>query len=340
MYLSHNIVNQLIRIESFLQKIELTKEEEALTAINTEKFDKTLFYIINGLGINISLKDAAKLGLDKKVQTQDFRGDLVDNFRSAWKLGMSVAESDTIGITPNLLLQLNQTLARGSVEDWKLKYREAGEQFSLVYDDLLDIVPAENKGINTEEIVESIVNDFNAANNHNRLYKISLIAYHLLRLQPFMVFNKFSILLAIETLLERKLGSNYNTPIVAEFFTQQRPQIIRTFEITDLPAQEVSWHELFLNFLSEAFEYTTKNLNKKSQAKPANINKPFLDLNRRQLKVLKYLQTIPTVKREDYVQMMEVSAMTAYRDLQVLLNHKLIKAMGTGRGTKYMLYSR
>jgi len=38
--------------------------------------------------------------------------------------------------------------------------------------------------------------------------------------------------------------------------------------------------------------------------------------------------------------MMDVSTMTAYRDLTELMEKKLVKLEGQGRGTKYMLSNR
>ena len=64
---------------------------------------------------------------------------------------------------------------------------------------------------------------------------------------------------------------------------------------------------------------------------------PFLDLNPRQLKVLRYLQNVPYIKREDYCHMMDVSTMTAFRDVNDLVRKKLLKVEGQGRGTKYRL---
>ncbi|MCA9382649.1 DeoR family transcriptional regulator, partial [Candidatus Dojkabacteria bacterium] len=66
----------------------------------------------------------------------------------------------------------------------------------------------------------------------------------------------------------------------------------------------------------------------------------LLDLNKRQLKILRYLQNVPQVKREDYVHMMNVSTMTAYRDLQGLVDKDLLKVYGKGRGTKYSLVNK
>ena len=89
--------------------------------------------------------------------------------------------------------------------------------------------------------------------------------------------------------------------------------------------------------LQESFDNVTGLLGEEEKR---NTSQPFLDLNKRQLKILRYLQNIPTVQRDDYCQMMDVSTMTAYRDLNDLVSKKLIKVEGQGRGTKYKLASR
>jgi predicted HTH transcriptional regulator len=101
------------------------------------------------------------------------------------------------------------------------------------------------------------------------------------------------------------------------------------------------WIERFVKSMARDVEEQKNEIDKQmAEEQEKNAKQPFLDLNKRQLKILKYLQTIPTVKREDYCAMMDVSTMTAYRDLDDLVNKKLIKVEGRGRGTKYMLVSR
>ncbi len=340
MYLSHNIVNFIVNSEVACEKIKIANDEEKLKKLNLEKEANILFYFSNDVGISITLKEAEKLIDGKKLDTKDFRGELISNIKKTMSLVNSISETEKIRIDSKIMLQINQSLAQNTIEDWKIKYREENDTFTLIFDDLLDLVPQENKNINAVKELDEILSKYNIQSPANFLYRTSMFLYELLQLQPFIAYNKFTICLMGEMLLSRYLGIKYNIINLSEFFSQQRADILKAFSIEEEAQKEVAWHEMFLKFISDKFLLKSKKFSLELNSAVEKIKKPFLDLNKRQLKILKYLQTIPTVKREDYVEMMDVSSMTAYRDLQGLLKNKLIKTYGKGRGTKYMLASR
>jgi Fic family protein len=184
----------------------------------------------------------------------------------------------------------------------------------------------------------------------NPLIRIAVVIYRLVRIYPFIALNKIS-LIALTDYLLYKNGYLTNTFIPTT-------RIFDTFEDEFLDAWNTSiqsgssqgdintgeditiWIERFIRNIGGDIQEAKEAVQKKTQEEDRGVKQPFLDLNKRQLKILKYLQTIPTVKREDYVQMMAVSTMTAYRDINELVDKKLLKTAGRGRGTKYMLRSR
>ena len=91
-----------------------------------------------------------------------------------------------------------------------------------------------------------------------------------------------------------------------------------------------------INTLKDLCAENLKDTIKEGESK----KQPFLNLNKRQLKILKYLQKISQIKREEYVEIMEVSTMTAYRDLDELVKKGLLKVSGQGRSTRYILASK
>lgn len=100
------------------------------------------------------------------------------------------------------------------------------------------------------------------------------------------------------------------------------------------------WIEMFAQIIATEIKGVREKATRYSTDENKPTAQPFLNLNKRQLKILKYLQTIPTVKREDYVQMFDISTMTAFRDLNELLEKKLLRVDGQGRATKYLLGNR
>jgi Fic family protein len=173
-----------------------------------------------------------------------------------------------------------------------------------------------------------------------------------LRISPLMVLNKITIIALTDYLLYKNnyLQSTF-IPISRNFDIYEdeyieawnssiqgklNPETGEVHELEDLTL----WLERFTRNLSHDILEVREIFNRKIGDDQKSIKQPFLDLNKRQLKILRYLQTIPTVKREDYIQMMDVSTMTAFRDLNQLVKKKLLKIEGKGRGTKYMLSSR
>jgi hypothetical protein len=339
MYLSHNIVNKIVDLEIALNQLNDKFDNEKIAEELEKKQIETLFYFANSMGVAISLKDAKKLLVGKRVEVEDFRGQLLENVFTAFQLILTIADNENIDISTEILHQINVTIARGTVEDWQLKYREEGDTFSNLYDDLTPLVTKENRSTHAQEKTEQILVEFKNHNQANSYYRVSMLMYELLKLQPFISYNKITLALLAEMLLLKFSKKKYVPGTQAEFFTQFKGGITNVYSHQQEANREVAFHELFLGYLADkALTLADKH---KSDAKFVQAtDKPFLDLNKRQLKILKYLQTIPTVKREDYVQMMEVSTMTAYRDLNELVDNKLIKIKGHGRGTKYMLSSR
>lgn len=344
MYLSHNIVTALIKAEKNALTIKLRlKPEDLPDGISLVRDSKTLFFLINNLGLKITLKDAQAIVKGDAFDSQDLRTKVVENSRAAMSFVRTQWQNGKIQFNDSLLLRINMILGLGVGEDWQLKYREAGERFAIIYDDLADLAGGDAKELNAASRTQIIIDEFTQA-EQPELYRISMLLFNLLKLHPFMILNKYSICLIGELLLGRYLRGQEEFFNLMEFFTQKTETIKRAFSLSDMPAQEVAWHELFISSLAEQLLESGQKLlinsNSASDRPAKQGSKPFLDLNKRQLKILKYLQSIPTVKREDYVEMMSISAMTAYRDLQELVDNKILKIKGVGRGTKYMLYSR
>lgn len=346
MYLSHNIVKNLVQIESTLAKCGLQEiEVKVKEQIAKDQDVALLFFLMNEIGINISAKDTYKVFGDRQIVTKDFRGQLVENLKKILELSHQLANNSDFTLNATTLIELNQALGQKTTEEWQLNYRAAGEPFSVVYDDLTDLIDPQKQfpeGVNESysTIVTKLLENYNQAHIENRFYKISQLVYELTSIHPLIAYNKFTIICFAYLLLCREQLPQPNFINPAEFFIHYRSDVRKVLEITESEARELAWHEKFLGFCLQQLSEKSQQLPSVKESKPSKPNKPFLDLNRRQLKILKYLQTIPTLKREDYVQMTGVSAMTAFRDLQALVKYKLIKPIGTGRGTKYTLYSR
>ncbi len=300
-----------------------------------------LFHLAHILGLTITIRDAEKLAEGRKLEIEDSRTRILTNFRNVLEFNRSGAADNYLNLDSTLLLHLNKIVLTDWRESWDVKFRVGGEIIDPNLDSWLELrdvnIPA--------EIVDEMIAEITLWYKQNMvvthpLILTAIIAHRLIQVMPFTAGNKLTIVAIVDFLLERyAFGTKIYLPVVRNFDLHEE-DYQQAVAIANRGQELTAWLEKFLKSLASDALDTKQELDKIMQEEEKSAQQPFLDLNKRQLKVLRYLQTIPTVKREDYCQMMEVSTMTAFRDLNDLVRKKLIKIDGQGRGTKYMLVSR
>lgn len=341
MYLSHNITNLLVEIALAKQKLEIfysqNKDKISQQIYNNDAHSLSL--IANEIGLEINVNDAAKLLKGESLESDDVRAQLVTNIIRTHNLSVGLSENDSITIDRNAMLNINKSIAHNTIEEWKIKFRSQNESSSLLFDDLRTVIKPEFRKVDANTEINNIIQEYKDNTSSPRFYKIAVYIYRLLELHPFASYNKYTILFIGQLMLNKYLTPDRRLVNLTTLFVEKDVEIVKSFRLTAEDKRQVAWIELFLNIILENLQEACKDLKTTTKNKQKATDQPFLDLNKRQLKILNYLQNIPTVKREDYVEMMRVSAMTAYRDLNDLLEKNLLKTIGQGRGTKYMLSS-
>lgn len=300
-----------------------------------------LFHLAHMIGVDLTIKDAEKAIEGKKVTTNDARGIVLNNFRSVMEFVRSDVTETQMEIDMNLLLHLNKIMLTEWKEIWEAKLRTDTNEVDTVMDGWIHL---RNKDITMFEIEGLTGELLNWARSNQEkvhpLIRVGVLIYELIRLSPFSHLNQVTVI-ALTDLLLYKNGYLSQTflPVTREFDIHNQENLTlweKASEANDM----TEWLERFILNMNLAIKEDREKILGLISSSKGNNKQPFLDLNRRQLKILRYLQTIPTVKREDYVQMMDVSTMTAFRDLTDLVEKKLITIDGKGRGTKYHLANR
>lgn len=352
--ISHNLLNTLVKFEtdkSFLSTKELS-EQNKNELLKREK-SLNLLHIGHLIGINLTVKDAEKIADGKRIETEDARGIILNNYRNLLEFNRSAISDSYVDIDLNILVHLNKILLTDWKQIWEAKFRTGGEIIENIYDNWMDYRERSIEASLIQDRLLEIVTWYkNNSSKINPIIRIAVLVYNLIRIYPFTVLNKLTII-GITDYLLYKNGYIQSTFIpIARVFDLNEDEFINVWgqassgmfnNITTESQIETDitvWIEKFAKSLAVDINDAKESLNKLTIEDEKNVKQPFLDINKRQLKILKYLQTIPTVKREDYIQMMDVSTMTAYRDLNELVDKKLLKLTGRGRGTKYMLRSR
>lgn len=161
----------------------------------------------------------------------------------------------------------------------------------------------------------------------NRILRTLVVLFHLIKSFPFSERNLETIIIVYSFILrENKLDIFYT---------------IDLYEKINKIDKEIELNE-FLNLILEQV-MSEKNklffkLEKQSLEKSAP--KKILNLNKRQIELLKVMQARDKITRRETADLFEVSFMTAYRDIKGLLKKKLLVERGVGRGTYYVLASK
>lgn len=352
--LSHSLVNNLIKFEVDRHLFE-DKEmrDNSKDVLNARTKALNLLHLGHIIGVNLTLKDAEKLAEGKRIETEDLRGIILNNYRNVIEFIRSSATDTYVEIDLNVLVHLNRLLVMDWKQSWEAKFRIGGESIDVAFDNWVDYHDRTIQPVNIQEELNELIDWYKSKiSKINPLIRIGIFIYRLVRIYPFIALNKLTIMAITDYLLHKNgyLNSTFiPTARVFDTFDEEfidswnnaiqgslNPETNQVEKVDDMTL----WIERFVRNLAGDMQDTKDLMQRQVIEEERSVKQPFLDLNKRQLKILKYLQTIPTVKREDYVQMMNVSTMTAYRDINELVDKKLLKTNGRGRGTKYMLKSR
>ncbi|MBN1916153.1 Fic family protein [Candidatus Dojkabacteria bacterium] len=341
--LTHSIVNSLVKLEReriIIQKSGFTPR--AVTRVKNDSKSVNLFHLAHIIGANITLKDAERLAEGKNLDVQDAKLIILNNFRNTLEFTRSSTANTYIDVDLNILLHLNKIMVTTWKESWEAKFRTSGEEIDVNLDNWVDLRDKNIEAIRIQETLLSLIEWYKTQQGKiDPVIRIAIFIYRLMRISPFVAANKLT-LIAIADLLLYKNGYIEETFLpITRNFDIYGDEYIESWTSALAGNEDLTlWVERFVRNLSNDMLDVKEKLQKLSTDEEKTTRRPFLDLNKRQLKILRYLQNIPAVKREDYVHMMDVSTMTAFRDLDDLVKKKLLKIDGKGRGTKYMLKNR
>lgn len=339
--ITHKVLNSIVRVETG----KLMQEQQPNYAVRNKLGHKvkslSIFHLGHMFGLQLTLKDAEKIVDGKRLEAQDPKLNLLYNFRNVLEYNRSSVGDENYAIDSNLLMHLNKIVLTDWRETWDVRWRSDEDQPDEKTENWFDL---HNEEITAEQVEANVYElcDWYSSNltRLNPLVLIAVFVFRLIEIAPFAVGNKLTTLAVIDYLLYRfgYTEKTFLAPVRTVDTYEQ--EFYEAWQIGVKTGDITIWVERFVAAVAKDIQDTKAEVDQFLAEEEKSTNKPFLDLNRRQLKILRYLQTIPTVKREDYCQMMDVSTMTAFRDLNDLVSKKLIKIEGRGRGTKYILATR
>jgi Fic family protein len=342
--LNDRILNAIVAIEVTAARAEKLDFPYALRSkLQQQAKSRNLFHICHLLSLPVTLRDAEKLAEGRKIEeVEDTRWTLVHNFRNLLDVNRAGATEALGNVDRATLLHINKLIISQWQQPTDVRFRTANDGFDgtmegwLNYRDV-DVTPQE-----METQLRWALDWFQTEQSRiNPIIRAAVLLFRLVQLEPLFAGNQYT-LLGMMDLIFYQWGYTKNMffPLLQLFDLQQK-EFWHAWDLSLRTQSLTPWIETFTEaFASGMKEHLHEIGQVAEQQEEKNTSQPFLDLNKRQLKILRYLQNIPTVQRDDYCEMMEVSTMTAYRDLNDLVVKRLLKVDGQGRGTRYKLATR
>lgn len=337
-----NLVASLIKLENnkaTLSTLDLTYNVKHKLATNAKSMD--LFQMANMLGYNITIKEGEKLSNGVKIDGIDegsFK--FMQSFRNVLEFNRSTMVDSYSEVDYSVLHHLNRLLIGGWKESWEAKFRTGGDILDVKWDDFANLRDETIDNSKVEKEMFELMDWYKSAiPTLAPVVRLGILIYRLIEIYPFIAANKITIVSLADYVLLRHGLSSRSYMSVMKTFVQNSERLRESILISRKNFDLCYWLEVLVECLTRDISDVRESINDFIITEEKSKNQPFLDLNKRQLKVLRYLQSVPMVKREDYCHMMEVSTMTAFRDLNDLVRKKLLKVEGQGRGTKYRLSS-
>ncbi|MEI6462427.1 MAG: DeoR family transcriptional regulator [bacterium] len=341
--ITNKILNNILRFEKAKFQIEQSlSDDKLLHEVENEKKLSNLFHVAHLLGINSSYREIESIVKSKKPFLNDPNAKLVINFFAATEFIKTTIKSNYAFLDINFITQLNRLLLNNFKSIQESKLRDSGEAVDKSLDDWSELRDLSVTSAYVRPRLAQVIDTYKQG--ESRVYPIlnlGVFLYQMIRICPFVSGNKISILAACEYIyILSKVTNEDFLSIIKVIDTNEQEFVECWFKASTNKDTLTDWLELFTEKLAIEIETVNEGLDKKKKILSKSKDQPFLRLNERQLKILRYLQNIPSLKRDEYCEMMGISTMTAYRDLEDLVSKKLLKSEGKSRGTRYLLYTR
>lgn len=239
-------------------------------------------------------------------------------------------------ITKNTILSVHKDLSKDLLRDSKYegKFRD-----SLVYignpftKEVNHVPPAAYKVPN---LVDELVDWLN--NSTGEMYPViiaGIFHYELVRIHPFIDGNgRTSRLMATLILSIHKFNiNNYFT--LDEYYNQDRQAYVDALNSADKNHDLTNWLEYFCKgVLYSIDKVKSEILNLAQITSKYDIT---IELTQNEIAVLNLLEEKKHIKNKDIQEMLDISPQASYKIIRKLKDKELIKSVGKGRNTEYIL---
>lgn len=333
-------VQMLIKLENLrtsIENVDVSYNTKQKLQIRSKNLD--IFHFGHLLKLDITLKDAEKINNGGRVEYIDeTRSTIIKNFKNVLEFNRSSVADTYAEMDKSIIIHINKIMLSQWKETWEANLRSFNDKIDDRWDNLVELRDEEIPIAEIENELNDLVEWYKySIPTTPAMVRICIFFHRLIQIAPFNGANKFVAIALLDYLLvKNNFGSKVYTSLV-RIFQANDEKVFKSLEIINKAYDIGYWIETFTQLMLLEITQAKEEIGEFVSQEEKSKQQPFLNLNKRQLKVLKYLQSVPEIRREDYCHMMDVSTMTAFRDLNDLVRKKLLKVEGQGRGTKYRL---
>lgn len=314
--ISDKQIYDIIEVEKSLIKINSsdlsskTKIELKQTAIVDE-----LFYLAKKSGIKLTFGEAKQISVGKQLDTQDNPGlKLIYNYRSLMDFMKQNQQETSI----NMLIHMNKLLGNGILDLWECgMLRNSAAQPKTEFD------------FYNGNLFHNELNGFLPEKSSRTVTATKVLRFVVLS-KPFIGLNDVTGLAAFSMEIMRMVENNdlLFSPI----------KLLDEIDLVNEIHKDIeSVIEKVVNETLSKSQEIVKRIERENYDDSIRTKSKFLNLNERQLAALRYLEHNLKISRKQYMRLFSVSTMTAFRDMNQLVEQKIINVEGKGRGTYYKL---
>lgn len=339
-YITNKILHHIVQFELSYKDIQslplpIKEKRNFYTSIKNEN----LHYVAKLIGVDISMKDANKIFTGKEINVMEKPKILLINYRNALEFISQMSKDKYLNLAPGTLLHLNKILTSNWVDSWNCgRFRNKEETFQKEYDRWAEMRNGNSvKDFNQQYITEVLDWVKETRFLVHPLIKIAVAVYEIFSTYPFFAGNQITILGFIEMLYaEFGIWHKSLLPINRHFYTYE-DQYIEALTSCVEACDITMWIEQFVRGVNIDTQQVKEQIYQIEHEKVQQKKKMLLGLNSRQLQAINYLKKHLKITRKKYTEMMGISFMSSYRDLNELVNRKLIYQYGHGRSTYYTI---
>jgi hypothetical protein len=309
--------------------------QKSLRRLEIEGIFEDLFPISMHLKLGMNLGDIKKISLGKDIDQKPAK--ILSNIRQIFDYINNNFNNKTFSFNFQLVQHIVKLLQSGLLEVWDVSKIRTGPESvdkslelrrqKYTENDLVNLFAEAIIWVDSDKEVHPII---------KAVVFMMLINFN----SPFIGYNYLSSLVFFRVILEKYgYGSIFNLPLF-KILIQDKEGSFKKI-VNRCLKEEKGLTELIEYITSKIYAVLNdfKDELLKFDYFEIRNNTSKIDLNERQLKLLKLLQQKVYIRRNEYVKLFKVSPMTAYRDLNYLAEKKLIAPKGQGKSTSYSLTS-